>query len=74
MERFGVVIGSGIGGLGFMEQQNRVLLNSGPRRVSPYLIPAMIAVRFISTATAAAVIPVCCADAVAFGVDTPGLL
>ncbi|CDJ42930.1 3-oxoacyl-[acyl-carrier-protein] synthase, related [Eimeria tenella] len=43
MERFGVVIGSGIGGLGFMEQQNRVLLNSGPRRVSPYLIPAMIA-------------------------------
>ncbi|KAL8424660.1 hypothetical protein Efla_006445 [Eimeria flavescens] len=41
--RFGVVIGSGIGGLGFMEQQNKVLLNSGPRRVSPYLIPAMIA-------------------------------
>ncbi|KAL8273028.1 hypothetical protein Esti_003081 [Eimeria stiedai] len=43
MHRFGVVIGSGIGGLGFMEQQNRVLISSGPRRVSPYLIPAMIA-------------------------------
>ncbi|XP_026192078.1 uncharacterized protein LOC34623109 [Cyclospora cayetanensis] len=43
MNRFGVIIGSGIGGLGFMEQQNKVLLNSGPRRVSPYLIPAMIA-------------------------------
>ncbi|CDI80748.1 3-oxoacyl-[acyl-carrier-protein] synthase, putative, partial [Eimeria acervulina] len=43
MQRFGVVIGSGIGGLGFMEQQDNVLRTSGPRRVSPYLIPAMIA-------------------------------
>lgn len=43
MNRFGVVIGSGIGGLGFMEQQDKVLFTSGPRRVSPYVIPAMIA-------------------------------
>ncbi|CDJ60567.1 3-oxoacyl-[acyl-carrier-protein] synthase, putative [Eimeria maxima] len=43
MERFGVIIGSGIGGLGFMEQQDNILIKSGPRRVSPYLIPAMIA-------------------------------
>ena len=27
-----------------MEQQDRVLISSGPRRVSPFLIPAMIAV------------------------------
>ena len=45
MTRFAVCIGSGIGGLGFMEQQDKVLFASGPRRVSPYLIPAMIAVR-----------------------------
>lgn len=43
MSRFGVIIGSGIGGLGFLEQQNKILFTSGPRRVSPYLIPAMIA-------------------------------
>ncbi|PHJ25241.1 3-oxoacyl-acyl-carrier protein synthase i ii [Cystoisospora suis] len=42
-DRFGVVVGSGIGGLAMMEQEARVLADKGPRRVSPFLIPAMIA-------------------------------
>jgi len=41
-ERVGVVIGSGIGGLGTLEEQHKILLEKGPRRVSPYLIPMMI--------------------------------
>lgn len=42
-ERIGVYIGSGIGGLATWEEQHRVLLEKGPRRVSPFLIPMMIA-------------------------------
>ncbi|MFC5401897.1 beta-ketoacyl-ACP synthase II [Cohnella soli] len=42
-ERVGVVVGSGIGGLGTWEDQHTVLLNKGPRRVSPFFIPMMIA-------------------------------
>eukprot|EP00920_Eleutheroschizon_duboscqi_P037103 GHVT01088873.1.p1 GENE.GHVT01088873.1~~GHVT01088873.1.p1 ORF type:complete len:511 (-),score=135.05 GHVT01088873.1:1210-2742(-) len=42
-ERLGIVVGSGIGGIGWMEKELRTLIAKGPRRVSPYLIPAMIA-------------------------------
>ncbi|RMG44776.1 MAG: beta-ketoacyl-[acyl-carrier-protein] synthase II [Acidobacteria bacterium] len=41
-ERAGVVIGSGIGGLELLERQHRILLERGPRRLSPFLIPGMI--------------------------------
>ena len=41
-DRAGVVIGSGIGGLATLEEQHKLLLNQGPRRVSPFLIPMMI--------------------------------
>ena len=41
-ERAGVIVGSGIGGLGLMEEQTRVLLERGPGRVSPFLVPGMI--------------------------------
>lgn len=41
-DRFGVVIGSGIGGLELIEKQHDVLLSRGPRRISPYLVPGMI--------------------------------
>jgi 3-oxoacyl-[acyl-carrier-protein] synthase II len=41
-ERIGVVVGSGIGGLGLMEEQARVLAERGPSRVSPFLVPGMI--------------------------------
>lgn len=41
--RVGVYIGSGIGGLGTLEKQHRILLEKGPRRVNPFFIPMMIA-------------------------------
>ncbi len=41
-DRAGVVIGSGIGGLHLLEQQHRIILEKGPRRLSPFLIPGMI--------------------------------
>lgn len=42
-ERVGVSIGSGIGGLGTWEDQHNALLEKGPKRVSPFFIPMMIA-------------------------------
>ncbi|MEO8376072.1 MAG: beta-ketoacyl-ACP synthase II [Candidatus Sumerlaeota bacterium] len=42
-ENIGVYIGSGIGGLSVMEEQTQVLLEKGPDRVSPFLIPRLIA-------------------------------
>jgi len=42
-ERVGVIIGSGIGGLDTIEKQFQVLLEKGPRRVSPFLVPMLIA-------------------------------
>jgi 3-oxoacyl-[acyl-carrier-protein] synthase II len=41
-DRFGVFAGSGIGGIGTLEEQHKVLLERGPRRTSPFLIPALI--------------------------------
>ncbi len=42
MERFGVIIGSGIGGIGTLEKEHEKLLKKGPNRISPFLIPMMI--------------------------------
>jgi len=42
-ERFGVLVSSGIGGLGTIEKQSRTLFERGPRRVSPFMIPCLIA-------------------------------
>ncbi len=42
MNRFGVIIGSGIGGIGTLEKEHEKLLKKGPGRVSPFLIPMMI--------------------------------
>ncbi len=41
-DRVGVYIGSGIGGLSTWEDQHSILLEKGPRRVSPFFIPMMI--------------------------------
>jgi 3-oxoacyl-[acyl-carrier-protein] synthase II len=41
-DRVGVFIGSGIGGLRTLEDQIRVLIERGPDRVSPFIIPMMI--------------------------------
>jgi len=40
--RTGVIVGSGIGGIGVIEAQHKVLLEKGPRRVTPLLIPMLI--------------------------------
>ena len=42
-ERIGVYIGTGIGGIATFMDEHRKLLEKGPRRVSPYFIPMMIA-------------------------------
>jgi 3-oxoacyl-[acyl-carrier-protein] synthase II len=41
--RTAVVFGSGIGGLDVLEEQHRRLLERGPRRVSPFFVPMIIA-------------------------------
>jgi 3-oxoacyl-[acyl-carrier-protein] synthase II len=41
-ERMGVLIGSGIGGIGTFEEQHKRLLERGPSRVSPFFVPMMI--------------------------------
>lgn len=38
----GVIIGSGIGGIGTFEKQHKILLEKGPGRVSPFFVPMMI--------------------------------
>ena len=40
--RCGVLIGSGIGGLQTIEEQHKILLEKGPDRISPFLIPMLI--------------------------------
>ena len=42
-ERVGVIYGSGIGGIVTFEEQHTKLLQQGPRRISPFFIPMMIA-------------------------------
>lgn len=39
----GVIVGSGIGGIGFLEEQARNLHEKGPGRLSPFTVPYMIA-------------------------------
>lgn len=40
--RIGCILGVGVGGLGTIEENHTALMNKGPRRVSPFLIPGMI--------------------------------
>ena len=42
-DRAGVVFGTGIGGIGTLLQQHTVLLNKGAGRVSPFMVPALMA-------------------------------
>ncbi len=41
--RIGTIFGTGIGGLHTLEEQIRVLIDKGERRVSPFLVPMMMA-------------------------------
>lgn len=40
--KMGVIIGSGIGGIETIEEQHKILLNKGNKRVTPFFIPMMI--------------------------------
>ena len=42
LTRFGCAVGSGIGGLPMICENDQVLLERGPRRVSPFMIPGVI--------------------------------
>lgn len=42
-ERFAVIFGTGIGGIGTFEAEHTKLIEKGPRRVSPLFVPMMIA-------------------------------
>jgi 3-oxoacyl-[acyl-carrier-protein] synthase II len=42
LDRFGVVLGSGIGGLNEFEEQHARYIKGGPGRISPFVIPKMI--------------------------------
>ncbi|MBL6715127.1 MAG: beta-ketoacyl-ACP synthase II [Pseudomonadales bacterium] len=41
-DRYGVAIGSGIGGISTIEKTHETLLKSGPRRVSPFFVPGSV--------------------------------
>ncbi|NJM17788.1 MAG: beta-ketoacyl-ACP synthase II [Richelia sp. SM1_7_0] len=42
-EQVGIMLGSGIGGIKVMEEQQSIYLNRGPERCSPFMVPMMIA-------------------------------
>ncbi|MFV1956357.1 MAG: beta-ketoacyl-ACP synthase II [bacterium] len=42
-ERVGVCLGAGLGGLPYIEKYAEVLMRSGPRRITPFFIPMVIA-------------------------------
>src|SRR3954464_15774281 len=41
-EKCGVIIGSGIGGLNEFESQHSIMMNKGPSRISPFVIPKLM--------------------------------
>ena len=41
-DRVGVLIGSGVGGIITITDQHKILLQKGPKRVSPFLVPMML--------------------------------
>lgn len=41
-DRIGVLIGSGIGGIATFEEQARIMMERGPKRISPFFVPMFI--------------------------------
>jgi 3-oxoacyl-[acyl-carrier-protein] synthase II len=74
-ERVGVFIASGIGGFGTIEREHRAYLEGGPRRISPFFIPASIinlaagqvSIRFGARGPNSATCTACAASAHAVG-------
>jgi 3-oxoacyl-[acyl-carrier-protein] synthase II len=73
--RVGVFIASGIGGFSTIEREHRALLEGGPRRISPFFIPASIinlaagqvSIRFSAKGPNSATCTACSASAHAIG-------
>jgi 3-oxoacyl-[acyl-carrier-protein] synthase II len=73
--RVGVLIGSGIGGFSTIEREHKALLEGGPRRISPFFIPASIinlaagqvSIRFAAKGPNSATCTACSASAHAIG-------
>src|SRR4026208_805943 len=73
--RTGVFIASGIGGFSTIEREHRALLEGGPRRISPFFIPAAIinlaagqvSIRFAAKGPTSATSTACSASAHASG-------
>jgi len=74
-ERFGVIFGSGIGGISTMEAQHDVIRERGPGRVSPFFIPmfipdiaaGLISIRFGAKGPNYATVSACASGAHAIG-------
>lgn len=74
-DRFGVLFGSGIGGMYTFEEQCRVLINKGPKRVSPFFVPmfipdmasGMVSIRFGAQGPNYATVSACASSAHAVG-------
>jgi 3-oxoacyl-[acyl-carrier-protein] synthase II len=74
-ERVGVYIGSGIGGFNTIEREHQTFLEKGPRRISPFFIPASIinlasghvSIRFGAAGPNSATCTACAAGAHAVG-------
>ncbi len=41
-DRIGVIVGSGIGGVGTIEKNSKAFLSGGPRKISPFFVPSTI--------------------------------
>jgi 3-oxoacyl-[acyl-carrier-protein] synthase II len=73
--RVGVMVASGIGGFSTIEREHRALLEGGPRRISPFFIPATIinlaaghvSIRFGAKGPNSATCTACAASAHAIG-------
>jgi 3-oxoacyl-[acyl-carrier-protein] synthase II len=74
-ERFGVLFGSGIGGMYTFEDQTRVLVTKGPKRVSPFFVPmfipdmasGMVSIRFGAKGPNYATVSACASSGHALG-------
>lgn len=74
-DRFGVIIGSGIGGIGTIESASQTIEHRGPSRVSPYFIPmslinlaaGSIAIDMQANANVSSVVTACAAATNAIG-------
>ena len=73
--RFGVIFGSGIGGIATFEEQHKRMLEGGPKRVSPFFIPmfipdisaGLISIRLNLQGTNCATVSACASSAHAIG-------